>query len=342
MQKVLTVLIIGVVFIFGCGGESSRVVKLEPDTPAYDLAKSLSEKVTVLDPDSNKIIVTSKKFKISAGELVDAIQSDPRIPAERLQQMDGTRLQGMIRRIAQDLAEKKLLLAEVKKQGIKIQDAQVDSILEMQYSRFGGKEQFVEMIGKQGFDLEFVKNDIKTGLGIQKAIQNVVDDSIQIDDEELRKEYEDYTSKEIASVRHILLKTQGKSDQEKAEIRKKMQGILDRAKAGEDFAALATEFTEDPGSKASGGLYEEFGKGQMVKPFEEAAFNVPVGEISDIVETRYGFHIVKVISRNDYKSFEEKRRELKEDMLKKQAPSIQRNYIDHLKADADINIIEIA
>lgn len=342
MKRLLAVFILGFAFILGCGSDASKVVKLVPDTPEYELAKSLSEKLSILDPDSNKIIVTGKKFKISAGELVEAIQSDPRIPADRLQQMDAARLGGMIKRIAQDLVEKKLLLAEVNRLGIKIQDAQVDSILEMQYTRFGGQEKFEEMIGQQGFDLDFVKNDIKTGLGIQKAIQKAVDDSLEIDDEQMQKEYEDYTSKEIASVRHILMQTTGKNDSEKAEIRKKMEGLLDRAKAGEDFAALAEEFTEDPGSKATGGLYEEFGKGQMVKPFEDAAFTVPVGEISDIVETRYGYHIIKVINRNSYKSFDEKREELLEKMRNQQAPKIQRDYIERLKTEADINIAEIA
>ncbi|MBN2001003.1 hypothetical protein JW935_25890, partial [candidate division KSB1 bacterium] len=130
MKRLLAVFILGFAFILGCGSDASKVVKLVPDTPEYELAKSLSEKLSILDPDSNKIIVTGKKFKISAGELVEAIQSDPRIPADRLQQMDAARLGGMIKRIAQDLVEKKLLLAEVNRLGIKIQDAQVDSILE--------------------------------------------------------------------------------------------------------------------------------------------------------------------------------------------------------------------
>jgi parvulin-like peptidyl-prolyl isomerase len=76
-----------------------------------------------------------------------------------------------------------------------------------------------------------------------------------------------------------------------------MDDILARAKKGEDFAALAKEFSEDPGSKANGGLYEDFGRGKMVKPFEDAAFGVPVGEISGIVETKYGYHILKVENR---------------------------------------------
>ena len=76
-----------------------------------------------------------------------------------------------------------------------------------------------------------------------------------------------------------------------------MGEILARAKKGEDFAALAKQYTEDTGSKENGGLYEDFGRGKMVKPFEDAAFSVPVGQISDIVETTYGYHIIKVENR---------------------------------------------
>jgi len=82
--------------------------------------------------------------------------------------------------------------------------------------------------------------------------------------------------------------------------RKKAQGILDRAKAGEDFVALANEFTEDPGNKGpdgagQGGLYKDVPKGRMVAPFEAAALALEPGQISpELVETDFGFHIIKL------------------------------------------------
>ena len=66
-----------------------------------------------------------------------------------------------------------------------------------------------------------------------------------------------------------------------------MKKILTRAKAGEDFGELAKRFSEDPGSKDKGGLYENFKRGTMVKPFEDAAFTVTIGELSDIIETQF-------------------------------------------------------
>ncbi len=95
---------------------------------------------------------------------------------------------------------------------------------------------------------------------------------------------------EKRKARHILLKT---TDQDREARRGEMEGILSRARAGEDFASLAREFSED-GSASRGGDLGLFSRGQMVKPFEEAAFSLKEGEISDIVETQFGYHIIKV------------------------------------------------
>jgi peptidyl-prolyl cis-trans isomerase C len=124
-------------------------------------------------------------------------------------------------------------------------------------------------------------------------------------------------------VRHILISTQPKPEKDeeaepndkdskdskakkpaekpkvlsKDEARKKTEGLLERARKGEDFAKLATENSDDQGSKDKGGEYDFFGHGKMVPEFEKAAFALKPGEISDLVETEFGFHIIKLEER---------------------------------------------
>jgi peptidyl-prolyl cis-trans isomerase D len=104
-----------------------------------------------------------------------------------------------------------------------------------------------------------------------------------------------YEQPEQVRASHILLKTEGKDD---AAVRKTAEGILARVKAGGDFAKLAAQYSED-GSKDKGGDLDFFGRGRMVKEFDEAAFGMKPGQISDLVKTEFGYHIIKVTDRRD-------------------------------------------
>ena len=103
-----------------------------------------------------------------------------------------------------------------------------------------------------------------------------------------------YQTAEQVRASHILLNTAGKDE---AAVRKQAETILAQAKAGTDFAELAKKFTEDEASKATGGDLNFFGRGRMVPEFEAAAFTLEPGQISDLVKTQYGFHIIKVVEK---------------------------------------------
>jgi peptidyl-prolyl cis-trans isomerase D len=101
---------------------------------------------------------------------------------------------------------------------------------------------------------------------------------------------EQFSNPEQVRASHILLKTEGKDE---AAVRKQAESLLAQVKGGADFAALATKYSEDDVSKARGGDLDFFGRGSMVKPFEDAAFALEPGQVSDLVQTTYGFHIIK-------------------------------------------------
>ena len=134
--------------------------------------------------------------------------------------------------------------------------------------------------------------------------------------------------------------TQGKSDAEKAAARTKIEGILARGQGRRRLRRAGQEVLRRPGSKDNGGLYENFARGQMVKPFEDAAFSVPVGELSGIVETDFGFHILKVIDRKkETRTFDEVRAELESRLKQGKEGSAVQDYVKGLKDKAKFKLI---
>jgi peptidyl-prolyl cis-trans isomerase C len=133
-------------------------------------------------------------------------------------------------------------------------------------------------------------------------IKEEVLDKISVSEEQAKKYYEKnlvkFKTPEQIKVRHILIKAEkSATDEDKKKAREKAEEISKKIKAGEDFAKLAMEYSDDPGSKAKGGDLGFFEKGRMFKVFDEAAFKLNPGEVSDIVETAYGYHLIKMDER---------------------------------------------
>jgi parvulin-like peptidyl-prolyl isomerase len=324
--------------ISGCG-KKTEVVKLEKDSKAYQLAKDLSNKLSFLDPDSNSILISTKKFDISSGEVIQSFYNSSGTRSNQLKSYDANQLKNIIKQNAERLAEQKLVLLDAKKAKFSLSEALFDSIMQDQYAHAGDEQKFIEMLGKSDVILENVKKEIHKNLLLNEYLNKAIGDQIQVTDEDIQKAYEDYTKNEIATVKHILLLTQGKSEAEKKEIRNKIEDILNQAKQGIDFAELAKTYSEDPGSKDKGGLYENFTRGKMVKPFEDAAFSVPIGELSDVIETVYGYHILEVVDRNNFQSFEEKKPELEAKLKDTKKPELYRTFITNLKDQAEYKVI---
>jgi peptidyl-prolyl cis-trans isomerase D len=115
---------------------------------------------------------------------------------------------------------------------------------------------------------------------------------------EVEKYYRDndqqWTTGEQVRASHILLKTEGKDD---AAVNAQAEALLKQLKGGADFAALGKKSSEDEVSKAQGGDLDYFGRGRMVKEFEDVAFSLPVGQLSDVVKSSFGYHIIKVTDK---------------------------------------------
>ena len=173
------------------------------------------------------------------------------------------------------------------------------------------------------------------------ADQDKIGSTLTIADDKLRAEYnrqlDRYRLPERAKVRHILILSQGLNDAQKKTALEKIKGIQKRAKAGEDFAKLAKEFSEDPGSKDKGGEYDFTPRnGTWVKPFEDAAFTQNIGQVGDIVTTEYGYHIVQVVAREDarVKPFDEVKGSLANEVQSVQVQEAMQKAIDSARSEA--------
>jgi len=294
MKKILIIVLIAAFGAAACSPKRVEGTKLAAGTPAYQLALDLAKTVPALDPEKNAVLVTTKRFTVTVGDAVQVIQNTMGKGAAQLVAAEAGTSKEFVANAARQVADRRLLVAITADAKISLTPEEAAKLLAAQYERAGGEAQFIERIKANDADPEFIKTMFVENETINRYLEKNVFASVSVGDEEIRKAYD---QDKTATVRHILLLTQGKPASEIPAIRKKMEGLLVRAKAGEDFAALAKEFTEDPGSKENGGLYENFPRGAMVKPFDEAAFTLPVGQISGIVETEYGFHILKIEGR---------------------------------------------
>ncbi|HEX7050506.1 MAG TPA: peptidylprolyl isomerase [Longimicrobiales bacterium] len=133
---------------------------------------------------------------------------------------------------------------------------------------------------------------------LEELNRKVVNADTALTDEQLRQLYEEQQPGLQIRARHILLRVDpGAPPEVRDSVLERARELRAQAVAGADFAELARQYSEDPGSAEKGGDLGFFGRGRMVAPFDEAAFALDVGEISDVVETAFGYHVIKVEER---------------------------------------------
>ena len=168
---------------------------------------------------------------------------------------------------------------------------------------------------------------------------NQIRQNLQISDDQLKTQYQaniqQYQVANRVHVEHILLFTQKKTDAEVAEIRKKAEDVLKQVKKGGNFEELAKKYSEDPGSKDKGGDLGWIVEKQTVPEFEKAAFSLNKGQVSDLVQTQYGFHIIKVLDKENAhtKPFEEVKDSIRAPLQLKEADRQANEEADKIAAE---------
>jgi len=244
--------------------------------------------------------------------------------------------------ILDSLIEREILYQQSQKVGIKITDQTIDDQLAAIKKRFPSETEYKNALAKMNLSEDEVRLQIMRGLSIRELIEQQISSKVVITDEESKAYYDKNPQmfKQPAQIKasHILIKVDAKADEaQKAEARKKIEEVQQKLKDGGDFAALAKEYSEGP-SNVKGGDLGYFRRGQMVKPFEDAAQALKPNEISDVVETRFGYHLIKVYDSKPeqtlaYADVKDKiTQRMKQEKIEKEAVQ----YVDQLKKEAKL------
>lgn len=204
-------------------------------------------------------------------------------------------------KVLDNLIDQELLYQDAKSKGLKVDDAEVAVQLEAVKGQFPDEATYNSQLAAQGMKEEDIKKDIGKTLLVEEYITNKYSSDIKIENSDTQKFYEEnsqYFSKpEQVRASHILIKVEPDAEESvKKDALERTNAIKVRLNSGEEFSELARNLSEGP-SNVNGGDLGSFGRGQMVKPFEDAVFSLEVGAVSDVVETQFGYHIIKLTAK---------------------------------------------
>jgi peptidyl-prolyl cis-trans isomerase C len=324
--------------------------KTEPETKAE--TTTIAEPTAPEDPFAN-IAVTVNGVDITEEELQKVLQPQLARMAQQNQKLPPALKETLEKQFRQQILDqliiRQLLEEKAKQTNIVISEEDVINQIKQLLASQGSQmslEDFKKTTAESGRSFDEIKKQVEKGMVYQKIVDAQWAGKVNVTEEEAKKYYDEnptqFVTKEQVRASHILItpKTDeagADPNQEKAKAKAKTEDLLKQIKEGADFAALAKANSDCP-SAASGGDLGFFGKGQMVPPFEKAAFALETGKVSDIVETRFGYHIIKVTDRKEAgtTTFEEAKAGLIRQLEQKKQAELTNEYIDSLKAAANI------
>lgn len=218
-----------------------------------------------------------------------------------------------------------LVDAEAKKKNVKVTDADIDKALAKIKAQFTSEDGFNSMLDQYQLTVAELRDQLKTQLVVEKLLA----DKIQITEAEYQTQFDAMKKEKVDAgqirASHILVKTE-----------KEAQDLLAKITKGEDFANLAAKYSTDTASKVQGGDLGYFTKTDMVKAFADAAFALKKGQVSGIVKSEYGYHIIKATDTPSTWTLAEKRADVKDEIISAKLNDQVSPYLDALKKKAKI------
>lgn len=259
-----------------------------------------------------------------------------------------TRAQVTKTELLDQMINEKVLMQEAEKQGLNVSQSEITDFLDKLLLQSGvSKQEFINRLNIQNITEKMVNDEIYKQLLITKLYQKEIIDKIIVTETDISYYYndniEEFNSGERVEASHILIchkdSLSCESNLTKEEALAKINSIKSQV-TKDDFAALAKKYSQD-GSAVEGGELGFFERGTMVKPFEDAAFSTNIGEISNIVETQYGFHIILVTDKKAASTtpLSEISSEIEQIVLSEKQQDSFKTYLENIKDKSEIDII---
>lgn len=238
-----------------------------------------------------------------------------------------------------------LLSQESKSRGVKADPAEIESKMGQLKSQFPNQEAFDKALKERGMTMESLRKDAQVDLAVSKLMDAEVATLPGPSDADAKDFYgknpDKFQEKEQVRASHILVRVDEKADAAaKQKARAEIDGVLKQVKAGGDFAKLAQQHSQD-GSAAQGGDLNYFDKDTMVPAFANVAFAMKPGQVSDVVTTQFGYHIIKVIDHKAGRTvpYEEAEGKIKEFLAGQKKQQHADAFIEGLKKKAKIEVL---
>lgn len=283
----------------------------------------------------NGVVITQSELDMETRRMERILQKLNRLP-------ESSQLQELRSQALRNLINRELLYQESQKQDIHVDEAEVDQQMKVLAERFSSEQEFADALRSMNLSRDLVRSQLEKDIAIRQLIDEEISSKITVSDEETRAYYDGhpdlFKEPEKVRARHILIRVDPQAeDSEKAEAQAKLKEVQQRLEAGEDFSTLAKEYSQGP-SSARGGDLGYFRRGQMLEPFEEAAFALKPGEVSKVVETRFGYHLIKMLDKKPETtlSYEEVKDRLKERLQQQKRQQQIVGYLEKLEQEAEV------
>lgn len=246
------------------------------------------------------------------------------------------------RAIEQAIGEK-LLFLEADELDIRVSDEEVDQSVFQMAREVGGMGKLRDVLARQKLDEKTLRAQIRRGKRVDKLVEQIVSSSAEPTEEEIKDHFEqhqgEYNKPERVLAQHILITPEGDTPESKEAAHKKISAIRERVLKGADFSAEAKAHSHCP-SKDKGGSLGWFARGMMVPAFENAAFGMKDGEVSDIVETQFGYHIIYRTGHEDAQAadFDEARESIRDFLRHAKRGEALSAHVADLRKKADVRI----